>query len=210
MANKNSSTPPSLLSSSHQNKQRDKQQEQQQRMFLSYEHWSPRYDDTFFTIKMDTYNLFDNTPPPSSSSSTSSDQVASRTSTSSSSSNNAMVETDSSSLIGGNASFPAYYYKIDIFVSPSKQPTRTIYRRYSQFKWLYEQLLSSFKKQQDNTTHTTPLEEIEFPPGTCFLYKQTTEFVQNRQLQLYEFIKDVLQRGPQFTNHIAVLQFLEL
>ena len=186
----------------------------QQRMFLSYEHWSPRYDDTFFTIKMESAELFDSKPPPKRLSTS-----LSRNSLSEEEASESVVGVSNDEDIGqGNTNFPAYYYKIEIFCS--RQPSYVIYRRYSQFHWLYKQLQtvqssssSTTSGDHDNNQQQQEQQQeqklVEFPPGTCFWYKQNDLFAQNRLVQLYEFMKDTLQI-PKYANHPSVKQFLEL
>ena len=41
----------------------------------------------------------------------------------------------STSSLGGKSTFPAYYYTINVY---SGRSTHTVYRRYSQFYWLYQ------------------------------------------------------------------------
>ena len=177
-------------------------------MFLSYEHWSPRYDDTFFTIKMDSTELFHSKPPPKTTS------TSSRNSLPEAESAEQNVVSNEEEQCGGNTNFPAYYYKIEVYCS--RQPSYVIYRRYSQFHWLYKQLQmletstsQSSSGDHNNSQQQQPEQKLVFPPGTCFWYKQNDTFAQNRLVQLYEFMKDTLQIQT-CANHPSVIQFLEL
>ena len=84
-------------------------------MYLSYEHWSPRYETCFYTFKMETFVL----------------QTSPLSSSGGSDSQGRMV-------VGGKGNLPAYYYKIEVY---SGHSTRCIYRRYSEFYWLYKLIL---------------------------------------------------------------------
>jgi hypothetical protein len=137
--------------------------------FLGHEHWSPRFDSEFFTVKMETVESL--AAPPT---------------------------FDPS--IGGNSNHPAYYYKIDVFCAHS---SRSVYRRYSQFHKLYQQLCSS--RPRDDTT----ADPLVMPPRTCFCQPQDKHFAENRLEQLREFLRDALQR-PGYATHPAMVLFLEL
>ena len=56
------------------------------KMFLASDQWSPRFEETFFTVKMNGYELL-RSPPESA---------------------------ESSRVAKGKGTFPAYYYKIDV------------------------------------------------------------------------------------------------
>jgi PX domain len=76
-------------------------------MFLAADQWSPRFQGTFFTVKMETFDFCRDHPPESS--------------------------TESSDIPAGKGTFPAYYYKIDVCSGHAKH---SVLRRYSQFDWL--------------------------------------------------------------------------
>jgi hypothetical protein len=103
-------------------------------------------------------------------------------------------------VISGKTNLPAFYYVITIHREHSKV---SIKRRYSDFKWLYEQLKGCPPHDGDPST------TIRLPPGSCLWQAQTEEFSQNRLLQLRDFLNDVLSR-PGYANHPAVRLFLEL
>ena len=139
-------------------------------MYLDHEDWSPRYEDTFYTIRLDRFELFTLLPDIS-------------------------IGADDDT-IGGKTNLPAYYYKIQIFCGRRE---RSVYRRYSQFKWLNENL-------PKNITNDT--EQPTFPPRSpCLCHSQNEEFAKNRLEQLREFLRDVLTRRG---SHDAVAKFLEL
>lgn len=81
-------------------------------MFLAFEDWSPRFESTFYTIKMESYELVGSPPEANSISS-------------------------SSTRLEGKYSFPAYYYRIEILCGKSKH---SVLRRYSQFASLYRKI----------------------------------------------------------------------
>ena len=139
-------------------------------MYLAPDYWSPRYDSTFFTVKMENVELLKTSP---------------------------VID----SVIGGKSNHPAYYYKMDVHCAHS---TRTIHRRYSQFKWLFRQIQAS-----PPPTTEAGEQSLVLPPPTCFCAPQNEAFAHNRMEQLREFMKDLLQR-PGYSTHWAVVRFLEL
>lgn len=139
-------------------------------MYLSHEHWSPRFETTFFTVKVEVAEVFDSL-------------VA------------------CSPDIGGKTNVPAYYFRLDIFCGQVKH---CVYRRYSHFLWLYQQL------PPPKTERGAPKNSIIMPPGTCFCQLQDDRFAQNRMEQLREFLlEDILPR-PEYASHPSVVTFLEL
>jgi hypothetical protein len=135
-------------------------------MYLVDEDWSPRFEGQFFTVKMEAAELLSSAPA-----------------------------STANPKIGAKSTFPAYYYKIDVFCGYT---TRSVFRRYSQFYWLYNQL------PRDNS-EAAPV----MPPGTCFFQPQDDLFAQNRLDQLREFLRDLLLQ-PGNASHRAVAVFLEL
>lgn len=109
------------------------------------------------------------------------------------------------SEIQGKTNLPAYYYSIGVYQEHEK---RLLLRRYSHFRWLYQQLSSHPPAEAATTRHqTTP---IHMPSGTCPLFHwQDEKFVAIRQEQLSQFMEDLLGR-PGYANHPAVKTFLEL
>ena len=145
-------------------------------MYLSQEHWSPRYDASFFTIKMDNVDLCTLQPDP-----------------------------PVDPTVKGKTNHPAYYYKIRVL---SAHREITIYRRYSQFKWLCDQIRANPLKED------TTVDPVEMPPGTWFCSvgfcrPQSEAFAVKRMDQLRNFMRDLLQR-PGCPKHPAVILFLDL
>lgn len=149
-------------------------------MYLEQEDWSPRYQDTFYTVRLDHFELF--TAPPKKIASNNPDSLP-------------------SNLLGGKTTFPAYYYKVEIFCG--RHDPKVVFRRYSQFKWLYQDLPRSI------TTGSPNDEPIVFPPGSGCLCSQNDGFAKNRMEQLREFLNEALVRRGVASNE-AVAQFLEL
>jgi len=164
-------------------------------MYLPKDLWSPRYDGNFFTVKVEGKQKI-----------TSESELPSANETSS---NNAI-------LIGGKTNLPAYYYQVIVYREHEK---RTLLRRYSQFKWLYEQLvadpppLPASMSDEDQVAAVAAMAakgRISMPPGTCSLFqRQDDAFAQNRVEQLDSFLQDVLGR-PGYASHPACRAFLEL
>lgn len=142
------------------------------RMFLAYENWSPRFEKHIFTF-----------------------QVTSAKSQPSAPASTGSRPSESDFVVKGKASYPAYYYRIDVYCGRERA---TVYRRYSQFYWLYQQL-AQFGRD----------EPLIMPPGTCFWRPQNNTFANARKEQLSEFLHDALQM-PDMASHPAVSAFLEL
>eukprot|EP00980_Cylindrotheca_fusiformis_P031067 scaffold25784_cov152-Cylindrotheca_fusiformis.AAC.3 len=141
-------------------------------MFLAYETWSPRFEKRFFSFQMKSAKMHSSVPA-SSGTPASAGQL----------------------VVKGKQNHPAYYYRIDVYCGHEHA---TVYRRYSQFYWLYKQL-SAFQKE----------EPLVMPPGSCFWRPQNDAFANNRREQLNEFLEDALQL-PEMASHPAVHAFLDL
>jgi hypothetical protein len=137
-------------------------------MYLAHEDWSPRFEKTFYTVKMDGCELLKSLP----------------------------ATTTTNPSIGGNTNFPAYFYNVKIFCGHESQ---IVQRRFSQFKWLYEQL---------RMIETDEAEPLIFPPGS-WCQSQNNAFAQNRVERLQDFLRDALVRRG-VAKHDAVVRFLEL
>jgi hypothetical protein len=139
-------------------------------MYLEHDDWSPRYQDTFYTVRLEHFERLTSPPP-----------VA-----------DAHIPPNH---IGGKTSLPAYYYKLEVFCG--RHPPKTVFRRYSQFKWLYENL--------PNETLSFPLAGI----GCTFCSPQTHNFANNRKGDLKDFLEEALTRR-EIASHEIVARFLEL
>jgi hypothetical protein len=141
-------------------------------VYLPKDCWSPRYDSTFYTVKMEGHQQHVATAP------------------------------SVPLTIRGKSNLPAYYYILGVYREHEK---KTIARRYSHFRWLYEQI-RLFPPMDAQDPQAAP---IHMPPGSCPFQWQNEAFAKNRQEELAEFLDDVLQR-PGYASHPAVLAFLEL
>mmetsp|Transcript_3018 Transcript_3018/g.3555 ORF Transcript_3018/g.3555 Transcript_3018/m.3555 type:complete len:155 (+) Transcript_3018:46-510(+) len=81
--------------------------------YLPIEHWSPRYDENFFTVKVKGKEKLTNQP-----------------------------RSIPKVLLGGitKRNHPAVYYRIEVY---SQQKMHICLRRYSHFEWLHHRFLSS-------------------------------------------------------------------
>jgi len=139
-------------------------------LYLPKDTWSPRYDSTFYTVKLEGKQKLSELP-------------------------------EVPSAIGGKSNLPAYYYEVAVYREHDK---KTVLRRYSQFNWLYEQLIAS-PPQDEQPPDAGPIRL----PGACPLQWQDDKFAQTRLGRLMDFIGDTLAR-PGYASHPAVLSFLEL
>lgn len=172
--------------------QTKQQQQSQDLMYLPKDFWSPRYDSTFYSVKVEGFELHLTSPT---------------------------VSTDTAiALIPGKSIFPAYYYKVVVY---RKHKRKTVLRRYSQFRWLCRQLLAHpasppDKPSYNNINNDAPLamaRPIRLPTsssGCCdFSWRQDDVFATNRMENLNDFLNGVLIR-PGYAMHPAVVAFLEL
>lgn len=104
--------------------------------------------------------------------------------------------------IGGKTNHPAVYFALTIFCQHKK---RTLYRRYSNFVWMNEQLKASPPLVSDGSADAP----LSLPPGTCFFQKQDDAFLQNRLEELQEYVRSLLKKQG-YAKHPAVVSFFEL
>lgn len=105
------------------------------------------------------------------------------------------------SSVPGKNNHPAYYYKIEVSMGKDRH---IVYRRYSQFHWLFQQLAEHIRAHED-----TP---IIMPPKShsCFFFfVQDEKFAKDRMDLLNDFLEDALQL-PRAASDPAVAAFLEL
>mmetsp|Transcript_26451 Transcript_26451/g.62963 ORF Transcript_26451/g.62963 Transcript_26451/m.62963 type:complete len:260 (-) Transcript_26451:351-1130(-) len=199
-----STSPPSPL-------RRSKTGRQIPKMYLAEEDWSPRFEpSTFYSFKMDSYVLLKE--PPSS---------ATTTTTTSSST--------TTKIPPGKSTFPAYYYKIVVLCGRS---SRTVLRRYSQFKWFYDQLPRNIvegtsSSSSSSSTYSTSsnnnnnhdrfnddddqeegpppvIPPLSFPPPTWTCCQpQNDKFAQNRLEELRQFLRDTLIRTSSSSTNVG-------
>lgn len=202
----------------------DQQQQNNDLMYLPKDLWSPRYDSNFFTIQIiDKLKVESKATMPALPAGSGGDADADA---------GAGALGSNSSMVGGNTNFPAYYYQIILYRSHTQ---KSIYRRYSQFQWLYKELMKNppppplEETHHDDNVVVLDEEPIRFPPSlssadadscrspSCaimffrqFSFLQNDTFAQYRMVQLQTFLDNVLGRGPQYSSHPAVKQFLHL
>lgn len=144
-------------------------------MYLPKDFWSKRYEDSFYTIHVEGYERYAAAPEGS----------------------NASART-----IGGHGHHPAFYYKVVVYRS---NQTKVLWRRFSQFVWLYRQVKA---KLPPPLPDAPPAQALRLPPGTCWPF-QSEGLAQERVELLSAFLDDLLGR-PGYASHPAVVTFLEL
>jgi len=145
--------------------------------YLNKKDWSHRFEKRFFTLEMEAPSISLETLP------------------------------YTEQTIGGRTKLPAYYYTIE--VSPGTSVPEgddipesiKVFRRYSEFEWLYNKL----KSTSTDSSKTFPT----LPPKTSFCQTQTEEFRKDRQSELFAFLDDVLSM-PGTVQHVAMKEFLML
>jgi PX domain len=164
----------------------------QQLMYLPKNQWSPRYDSTFYSLKLEGSPQYLTTSAPSSSASSASSTVQ--------------------MIMGGKTNLPAYFFQVVVY---REHTTTTLLRRYSQFRWLYDKLIQREQSQPaGGTTAEQPQPPLHIPPKTCpfpLPWQKNDEvgLAKERMEGLEEFLNDALCR-PGFANDPAVLTFLEI
>lgn len=138
--------------------------------YLAKEHWSSRYDSSFFTTQVAGKELLSSPPP--------------------------MPEG-----MEGKSTHPSVYFRVQVF---SEHKEHSCLRRYSQFKWLHQTLISSPPPEASYEEHALAL-----PPGSCPWQRQDDEFLQIRLEALRDYLRDILAR-PGYAKHPAIQLFLEL
>ena len=184
-------------------------------MYLDHEDWSPRYQDTFYTVRLDHFELFASFPNTTTTTTAADDDDdhASFPNTPGNPGTADDLQPQRTPPPPGKTNFPAYYYKVEVFCG--RHEPKVIFRRYSQFKWLYENLPRAVTAGSINDDDGP----LSFPPGTvsggCLLSlfdycrPQNDEFARKRAEQLREFLREALTRRG-VASHMAVAQFLEL
>ena len=167
--------------------------------YLSKEDWSPRFENTFFTVSLDTRTTYSNSP----------------SSTTSSQSPSSHPTQNYSFLLGGNNSFPAVYFNLKVQCGHQEHICP---RRYSQFRKLYDDLRHTKPVQESQgrqnrrgnvDKNTDRFRDLHIPPKSCPFQPIDEEFLNVRQKELYEFMDDLLKR-PGYVNHPSVRSFLDL
>jgi PX domain len=191
-------------------------------MYLPPDVWSPRYDGSFFTVRCSGYEKRQRGPNEDDAAAApdSSDDPASGIAASSGGDGGGdCFQYHWCGGGGGRDTYPAYYYKITVY----REHTQTIvWRRYSQFYWLFRQLQRTTSNNAAAPAAVTAarsgdggkVARLRMPPGTCpwQLQHQSDAFAANRQGQLAEFLSGLLLdlHPPDAMSHPALLEFLEL
>ena len=146
-------------------------------LYLPKPQWSPRFEDSFYTVCVDGFQRWDQSPA---------DDTATTTLS-----------------VGGHAHHPAFYYKV---VLQRGSTRREMWRRFSQFAWLYHNVKASPPPPVDGAPPEA--EPLRLPPKTCWPF-QSQELAAQRVQLLSSFLDDLLGR-PGYASHPAVLAFLEI
>jgi hypothetical protein len=144
-------------------------------MYLAHEDWSPRFENTFYTITIDGFEKMKEQPRPPT----------------------------SSFSVMGNTTLPAYYYRIVVRCGHDRH---VVWRRYSQFQWLYRELFTTTDLDEEQPPLYLPRSE---PCLGCPWRPQDDAFAQTRMDDLHDFLRDALVRRG-VARHDAVAKFLEL
>eukprot|EP00978_Attheya_sp_CCMP212_P008290 scaffold19457_cov49-Attheya_sp.AAC.6 len=156
--------------------------------YLPPEHWSPRYDSTFFTAKVEAYNKCNASPCPG-----------------------------EPGHVGGNTHHPAVYYEVAIYCQHERWVCYRRYSNFHWMHMELLQS-PPVVELPDVSTHASPRaagagareeDPIMIPPKTCPFFRLNDEFLEQRRDDLNSFMNDFLQR-PGSTTHPAVVTFLKL
>lgn len=141
-------------------------------LYLPRSQWSPRFEDSFYTVRVEGFERCNSAPA------------------------------RSSETVRGHSHHPAFYYKVVLHRGTTSQE---MWRRFSQFVWLYRQVQTSPPPPIEGA----PLPEtLRLPPGTCWPF-QSQDLATKRVELLSCFLDDMLSR-PGYASHPAVLTFLEM
>lgn len=181
------------------NKNTTQQRNRRQASFyLQPEHWSPRYDPSFFTIELKSRQTL-TSPPPEATRSHSLHPELRR------------IET--------KRSHPACYYVVKILYGHTEQ---IVLRRYAQFRWLYDKVTHFPPHQYSNhgvdhveaynDSSTMEGKKLTFPPRRIWPWSwwpRDEALEKERQNELCTFLTDMLSR-PGYASHPSLIAFLEL
>ena len=153
-------------------------------LYLPKSQWSPRFEDSFYTVRVEGFERC--TAAPTTTTRSSSEAVADR--------------------VKGHSHHPAFYYKVVLHRGTSSQE---MWRRFSQFVWLYRQVQASPPPPPTRIEGVPPQDPLRLPPGTCWWPFQSEDLATKRVELLSGFLDDMLSR-PGYASHPAVLTFLEI
>mmetsp|Transcript_29639 Transcript_29639/g.86310 ORF Transcript_29639/g.86310 Transcript_29639/m.86310 type:complete len:209 (-) Transcript_29639:171-797(-) len=178
--------------------------------YLKPEDWSPRFDSTFYTVKLTAHEICAGEQPPSSTSDKNRAAISSRA--------------HRRRSIGGSSSYPAVYYCLQIKCG---HRTQKVWRRYSQFRSLCHHAASSPPPPSSDPREVEAERKkgslwSTFPPrqvagGPCLVIPCITsrddwkdeEFIEQRQEELGRFLSNLLSRRG-YCSHPIVVDFLEM
>jgi len=153
--------------------------------YLQPEHWSPRYDESFFTVKVDTHARLTVPADP-------------------------LPMHPDLRKMATSRFHPACYYQVKVMYG---RQVKVMWRRFAQFRWLYEQVLIRYPLASAMTVLADWEREqpvIPFPGKTwIWEWPHSEEFEEARNVGLDSFLRDLLSR-PGYATHPAVVDFLEL
>lgn len=164
--------------------------------YLTPEHWSKRYDPSFFTIYVDDRKYFQTVPV-----------------------DDDMFEYDDAdprlSLrnIAKNRYHPACYYQVRICYGIKE---KIIWRRFAQFQHLVDQISMFPPIDPDSHTYTSSSSSTTVDSSLPKLPRKTwiwewphkPDFEEERQEGLNDFIRRLMDKSPVYSNHFAVKAFL--
>lgn len=153
---------------------------QNELVYMPNDTWSPRYDSTFYTVKLNGFELVHDTLP-----SDGIDRIR----------------------VPGKTNLPAYYYRVDVYRSHERM---TLLRRYSQFQWLYHELMANCDTSSSSSSATLEA-PLHFPSAVVcrFQWWQDDAFAMTRMQDLAVFLSSALVR-PNCSRLLAVRIFLAL
>ena len=153
--------------------------------YLSPEHWSPRYDASFFTVHVSNRKMFGLNEAGNYLSQSSLEEPA-------------LIDLVKSRY------HPACYYEVKVLFGRSE---KILWRRFAQFQWLYDQV--SIFPVFDDEGYQFQSDIPEFPRKTWFWeWPHKQELERERQEKLQTFLRALLDR-PGYAAHFAVIAFLE-
>jgi hypothetical protein len=163
-------------------------------LYLPDKDWSPRFGTEFFTFSLTSRSILEVPPDCDSNDHTNAQYQRQRHSSA------------------------AVYFHVLVKCAKSE---KLCLRRFSQFRTLYDEVLRSppaaaalahqSKSASKNITTSTYelIQNLHFPPKTCFFTHADDEFLDVRQEELGAFLDELL-KIPNCSTHPAVQHFLEL
>jgi len=149
-------------------------------MYLPKDQWSPRYEETFYSVKLEGYQLL------------------------------LEAQSHDTPLPPGKLSFPAYYYQVVVYRGHDKKTVLRRYSQFKWLQHQLLAHPPPPPLNNENSTSNTTSEPLpSLPPGTCPWQRQDDGFAACRMDELADFLAQLLGQ-PGIANHQAVISFLEL